>query len=375
MSRRTLVALIGLLVVLVVVAGITLMAGRPASPEKALLFPGLEARVNDINRIEVTAPAGDAGGTAAGNEAAGSTVIATVERAADRWTVKERHGYPADVGRLRRNLLALANARIIEQKTSDPAFYDRLGVQDPAKAGSKGTELRAEGAGQPVNIIIGLPGPGGGESTYVRRPGEAASWLVTGRFDPGAKTGDWLDPALLNIPASRIESVSITHPDGSTLRIIRKPKTAGAGAAADPTEVDFDVPDMPKGRSMKYPGMANGIAGALADLSLEDVFQRDSLGSAPGKPVVARFVTTDGLVVEASAWRLPEHTLFSFSASPLKPAGSTAATGKDGKPAAPDKAATEAAAINGRLAGWFYSLPSYKAEQFTRTMTELLAPK
>ena len=32
----------------------------------------------------------------------------------------------------RKNLLALAEARIVEEKTSTPEFYDRLGVQDIA---------------------------------------------------------------------------------------------------------------------------------------------------------------------------------------------------------------------------------------------------
>jgi len=384
MGRRSLQALVGLLVVLVVVAGVTLMPGRTGSPERTLLYPGLEAGINDISQLKVTTHADtttSTGDNTTGSDKAGAgTVIATLERGSSQWTVKERHGYPADIGRVRRNLLALANARIIEQKTSNPAFYERLGVQDPGAAGSESTELAAEGTGKPVELIVGSSGPGGSDSTYVRRAGEAVSWLVSGRFDPGKKTGDWLDPSILDIPASRIASVSIIQPDGTTLQIVQTP--APEGTAADPAHVDFDVVGMPKGRSLKYPGMANGVAGALAELNLEDVAQRDSLGQSPGKPVVARFTTTDGLVVEVSAWRLPAGTLFSFNASAAKPEAAkagTAAAGKGdssgGARAASKDPATEANAINARLAGWLYSLPGFKAEQFTRTMEELLAPK
>jgi hypothetical protein len=102
--------------------------------------------------------------------------------------------------------------------------------------------------------------------------------------------------------------------------------------------------------------VANGVASVLADLQLEDVQTREVLGAGPGKPVVARFVTTDGLTVEASAWRLPDGTRITFNAS------------------GEGDAANEAAALNARLGGWVYTLPSYKTEQLTRRLNELLAP-
>ena len=34
----------------------------------------------------------------------------------------------------------------------------------------------------------------------------------------------------------------------------------------------------------------------------------------------------------------------------------------------------EAEALNARLSGWVYTLPGYKTEQFTRRLTDLLAP-
>jgi hypothetical protein len=120
--------------------------------------------------------------------------------------------------------------------------------------------------------------------------------------------------------------------------------------------VDFRVEGVPAGRELSYPGIANGVAGTLADLQLEDVQTREALGTDPGKPVVARFVTTSGLVVETSAWRAADATRITFLAS------------GDGE------AAKEAAAINARLGGWVYTLPSYKTEQLTRRLQELLAP-
>lgn len=359
MNRQTLTALLVILVILVALAGIALTGGQTKS-SSALLFPDLKAEINAINEVVVTVPADHPD-----DKAASGRIIATLERGADRWTVQERDGYPADLGKLRKLLLGLAEARVIEQKTSDPAYYPRLGVQDMTVAGGPGVALALHGAKRPIQLIVGLAGPDS-ESTYVRRAGEAASWLIAGPVAPGKETSAWLDPLLTNIPASRIASVSITHPDGDTLRITQQPPASGT-AAADASHVEFDVAGIPKGRSLGYPGIANGIAGALAELQLEDVQKQDSSADTAAKPVVARFVTTDGLAVEVSAWRLPGGTRYTFNAATADIAA--------GDSAALDAAAKEATALNARLGGWLYALPDYKAEQFTKSLKDLLAPR
>ncbi len=345
MNRRTLALLFAALATLAVVAGIVLRGAQTGSRDQGLLFPGLKEQLNSIQRIVVAGP--------------GNTPIATLERGADNWTVVERSNYAADVGRIRKNLLALAEARIVEEKTSNPDFYDRLGVQDVSAASAKGVLLtltagKKAGNENPISVIIGQAPSGSTNQTYARRAGEPMSWLVTGQFDLGKTGGEWLDRSLTDIPAGRIQSVTITHPGLETLRISRDPKTEKSGASEG--MVEFLVADVPTGRELSYPGVANGVAGVLAELQLDDAQTREVLGANPGKPVVARFVTTDGLSVETSAWRLPDGTRFTFIAS------------GDGD------AAKEAAAINARLGGWVYTVPSYKAEQLTRRLQELLAP-
>ncbi len=340
MNRRTLALLFAALAILAVVAAVVLRGTQTGSRDQGLLFPGLKEQLNGIQRIVVTGSA--------------NTPIATLERGAENWTVVERSNYAADVGRIRRNLLALAEARIVEEKTSNPDFYDRLGVQDMSAATAKGMLLTLTSSEKPISVIIGQAPSGSTNQTYARRAGEPMSWLVTGQFDLGKTGGEWLDRSLTDIPAGRIQSVTITHPGLETLRISRDPKTEKS--AASEGMVEFLVADVPTGRELSYPGVANGVAGVLAELQLDDAQTREVLGANPGKPVVARFVTTDGLSVETSAWRLPDGTRFTFIAS------------GDGD------AAKEADAVNARLGGWVYTVPSYKAEQLTRRLEELLAP-
>ena len=336
MNRRALLLLLGVLAALGILAGIATLGdpwgASPGEGQPGLLLPGLKDQLNVINRIVISGP--------------GNQTIATLERGAERWTVTERNNYPADVGRIRKNLLVLADARIVEEKTSSPGFYDRLGVQDLSDPAAKGMQLALTGGKQPVTVIIGLNQAGTGDLTYVRRAGEAKSWLVKGKFDLGKTGGDWLDRSLTSIPMARIQSVTINHPGIETLRI----------AKSKPDDADFGVVGLPAGRELSYPGVANSIAGVLADLPLEDAQTRDALGPAPGKPVVARFVTTDGLTVETSAWGVATGTRVTFTA---------VGTGAAEK---------EAAALNARLGGWVYTLPGYKTEQLTRRLQDLLAP-
>lgn len=345
MSRRNLILLLAGLLVLTILALLAGPGSRHDSDDR-LLYPGLKAELNDVSEIVIRGP--------------GNQLIATLRQSDKHWMVAERD-YPADVGKIREVLLALAEARIVEEKTSTPELYDRLAVQDIALATARGVQVEISGTRSPLQLIVGEIQADGTDMSYVRRSGEAQSWLVTGRLTPGKTTGEWLDRQLLDIPATRIQSVAITHPGIETLRMNR----------TEADIPDFSVANIPAGRALSYPGAGNSLAGLLAGLQLEDVHGREALGSDPGKPVVARFATFDGLIVEASAWRTPEGTRISFLASADK-----AQAERYASPGAPgfDGVLREADAINTRLGGWIYTLPGYKTEQFTRRLQDLLAP-
>lgn len=344
MSRRSLIVLLASLLVLAILALLAGPGGR--RDEEQLLFPGLKAQLNDVSGILVRGP--------------GNQLVATLRRSDERWIVAERN-YPADVGMIRANLLALAEARIVEEKTSTPELYDRLGVEDIALATARGLQLEISGTPTPVRLIIGEAAGGSGDMRYVRRAGEAQSWLVSGRFTPGKTTGEWLDRQLLDIPAARIQAVSIVQPGIPTLRLTKSARG----------ETDFSVADIPAGRELSYPGIGNSLGGLLSGLQLDDVHGREALGADPGKPVVARFACFDGLVIEASAWRTPDGTRISFLASADEDQAKRRA-GPDGPGI--EAVREEAEAINARLGGRIYTLPGHKTEQFTRRLQDLLAP-
>ena len=156
------------------------------SADQKLLFPTLREGLNDVDTVTVTG--------------AGGTVIATVERGDNVWTLAERAGYRANVATVRRNLIGLADAQIIEEKTSEPEQYARLGVEDIDNPDAAGTRLTIESAEQSFDLIVGTTGVRG-DLAYVRRFGEAQSFLVSADLELNSDTGTWLETGLLDVPA------------------------------------------------------------------------------------------------------------------------------------------------------------------------------
>jgi hypothetical protein len=86
-----------------------------------------------------------------------SAETVTLARTDAGWGVEERSGYPADFSQLETLLEALANARLLEQKTAKPEFFERLGLVDIEQPGSEAVQLEIWNADeQPfVRVLLG----------------------------------------------------------------------------------------------------------------------------------------------------------------------------------------------------------------------------
>ena len=173
MNARTLYVLIAAAVV-AVAAAIGLHAWQQPKTEvdeqAKPLLPTLRDHVNDVSSVKVTG--------------AGGTVIATLNREREGWGIGERAGYPADVSKLRDFLIKLDRATLIDAKTDSPKRYSDIGVGDVKDAQAKGVLVELSGLSGPVALIVGdYSAPSGG--TFVRREGEASSWLASGNPDSG----------------------------------------------------------------------------------------------------------------------------------------------------------------------------------------------
>jgi Domain of unknown function (DUF4340) len=284
-------------------------------------FPSLRATPDAVAKITLTTP---------------DASITLVRETGDRWAALERYGYPVDPRRARDLVVALADMRLIERKTAQSDHYHRLEVEDPDAADAKSRLVRLETADGAVlaEAIIGkqrsrLTGtePSG---TYLRRPGEADSWLASGGVEIGAAVTDWLDDQIVDLNARAIRQVTI-QPAG---------RPAYALERTDPGS-DWHLGDLVAGETVKDDADFLGLTGALSDLRLEDVKPRDQV-SWPAEWNLAEIRTFDGLEMTVRLAKIDDQYWATFDARATPPTGGAAAN--PGNEATEAQPAQEAAA-------------------------------
>jgi len=292
-----------------------------------LMFPDLAPRLKDAARIEIIHQ-----GT--------QTVIE--KRPDGGWGIASMRDYPVQEIKLRGLLTGLTELRLIEPRTSDPAQFSRLGVDDPNAAGSSADLLRVvDAAGTPIlATIVGhrrvrsqanVP-----DEVYVRRPDENQSWLAEGSLQVDADPALWLDQNVMNIGHDRIASVRVG--DGALV----------FGQADGHFEVEQPA-EHPKLETYKV----EAVARALELLTFQAVKADADVPMTKAEHAV--FTTTDGLAVTATVFHADKDVWARFAV-----AGS-------------DKTKDEAERMNARLAGWTYQIGSWKEKSLVPGMDDLKA--
>ena len=367
MKAKTLIFLACLAAAVVVVATLLARRDRPAvSPtaggtSAARLFPGLDSRINDVALINVQS--GDKS--------------FTLKKGAAGWELPDKGGYPAKLEEVVRTLRGLTDLREGEAKTSKPELYSKIGVQDPdgkpaEPAGGGPTLLTLRDAADQVvaAVIVGNSRPGTPAGVYIRKAGEAQSWLAEGQLEIPADPVRWIDAQFVNIPRERLKGVTITQPDGETLRVSR----------AKPEDASFTVHDVPAGKELRFPTAGDELGSAISFLSLEDVAPVATIdfeGKSGGNPgAYGEFRTFDGLMIATQLTEKDGKTWIKVAAyseapePPKAPEGQPEAPRPPGK--SPDEVKKEADELNARLSRWAFQIPQYKATSLQKRMADVL---
>lgn len=391
MKTKTLYILIGAAVLALIVAFAMNRASAPkidVADRAQAVVPALKDHVNNITGLTFTG--------------AGDKTLVTLRREKDGWTIAEKSNYPADLTKLREFLLKLSQATVIEEKTSNPKRYAELGVDDVKDANATGVRVDIAGLAQPTQLIIGNFNGAGGGGTFVRRAGDAQSWLANGNLTVAKNITEWEKRDLADIPSSRIGSVTLTSADGKTWKAYKE----------QPGDANLKIADIPKGREMSSDYAANSVSTVLSNLRADDATTAKD-ATPPEKTAKVHYVMTDGLIVDATTWQKDNKDLAQFAVSLDTPAANTdidraqakakadydAATAKkpaaDAKPdmqqAEPPKplAVSDPAkdrqqrldALNAEVAtlrktfdGWTFTLPTYKYTDMTKSLDDALKP-
>jgi hypothetical protein len=380
MSPRNFVILAGATAVSLALA-IGAIVGRDvpvtAQPAATALFPGLIDRANEVRTVRVTGP---------------DARTITLEAGEQGWKLKEKGGYPVKAEEVRKLVLGLAGLQLVEAKTAQPDRLQRLELEDPAggkDAKSRLIELLAQD-GQPVaSAVVGKSKPGlygGGRSgVYVRRAGEAQSWLAAGSLE---LPGDGLDLAerqVVDFPMTRIARVTLGLGGPSPIRIHR-PDT-------DTLPYDVDAAP-PEGREIDRDKVEQ-VAGSLGLLTFQDVKPVAGLALPPDARRT-RYETFDGLAVEVTAARIGEgdaaERWVTLSVAALDPAtaaapspaappageqvaGTAQPAGDTAAQPAEKPAAERAAELDARVRGWAYKVSPYVGDRLGADLEALLADR
>ncbi|VBB69028.1 hypothetical protein RIEGSTA812A_PEG_501 [invertebrate metagenome] len=308
------------------------VTGRPGHrvPEagRAVLFPDLSNWANDIASLTVRSATGSL----------------TMERSPQGWHLKEWDSYPADISKVRAMVAEMVRAVLLEPKTAKVERHALLDLADPDMAAGSGRKLTLKDANGNVltAIIVGrrrfdLGSAGGGsEGVYVRRPGEAQTWLARTALFPTTDLRDWVESTVIRVSSARLSQVTLRHPDGRQTMSITQ---LGNGA---PTIVQ----PIPYTAKVDESAIQRMIA-LLTRINFENVRNNRAVAGVPPTTQVD-LATHDGLRINLTAYANSDGaTWLTLTAS--------AAHEAEGE------VNTEAKTLNSRHHGWLYRIPSYIA--------------
>ena len=305
-----------------------------------------------------------------------ATPSVTVHKQGEQWTVAERANYPADVAKLHKLLLALSDAKIREEKTSDPANYSIIGVEDPTKPGATGAQIELLAKDAKLDVIVGKPIDQG---NFVRRAGEKSSYIVEPGISFEAEPRFWIDTRLLNFSADKIQSIQFKPDTGSTYTVRRvseptpkpdegkkaapntpgTPNAAGAPAAAaaapapaatpaEPAPSKFVLEGVPSGRQAADPNTLAPSPTAFSNLNDDDVAPIADIDFS--KPSTVTLTLSDGSVITLTGAAVGEKRWIQI-------------------------AAPQDATLSTKTSGRAFEIASYRYDQIFRPLEQLLVPK
>ena len=336
MHARSLILLASATAVLVAIAIVVLASGdrgisRAAPGQSA--FPALAAKLGDVASVTVSRD--------------GTTM--TLIRDGDNWLVAEKGNYPANAAKIRQIVRAMADLTLVEPKTQNPDLYPRLEVEDPGNGKSALVAVKDKSGGDLAQAIVGKRRydrlGAGNDGVYLRKPGEAQSWLARGTLDPSGDPASWLDRQIIDISEKKIAKVTLSQADGSKL-VISRPAP----------EEKFTVEDAPADAKFKSETTTSGPATVLETLDLDDVKPAGELPVPDKDAVTASFTTFDGLTVDMRLMERDKTDWITISA-----AGSGSAE-------------ADAKKIEDKVSHWTYAIPAYKANLLKTKLADLVEP-
>ena len=206
-----------------------------------LLLPGLQASLSAVDKVLIKGIGGE------------TTLLITE----GSWGIVERYQFDADVGKLSGFLKSLANSKLIERKTRKPVNFERLGVDS---GGADTLEVQIFAGDDSYSLLIGdtVSNRTGQYIRFYEHESDADQvWLSNVELDASADPSYWLDKEVIDIDSDRVMQISMQQ-GTELLEIVRQ-------------EGELQILNLPEESELKYPGIVDSLARALADVRMLEV--------------------------------------------------------------------------------------------------------
>jgi hypothetical protein len=336
MSRQRFIALL-IAALAAISAAVYLSAQRNVAREVhgQSLLPSLAGELNSVTSLSVLKGS--------------ATPSVTIHKQGEQWTVAERANYPADVPKLRRLLLSLSDAKIREEKTSDPAKYSIIGVEDPTKPGATGAQIELIAKQGKHDLIVGKPVEQG---NFVRRVGEKSSYIVEPGISFEAEPRYWIDTHLFDLSTDKIQSIQFKPETGPayTLRRVTEPapKPDEGKKIATAAVSKFVLEGVPSGRQAADSNTLSPSATAFSNLDDDDVAPSADIDFS--KPSTLTLTLSDGGIITLTGAAVGEKRWIQV-------------------------AATKDASLSAKTSGRAFEIATYRYDQIFKPLEQLLVPK
>ena len=293
----------------------------PRDPHGAAFLPFLANEMNTVSMLSIRR---------------GSPVpTVTVQKHADQWAVEQRGDYPADLSKVRKLLLALSDAKIVEEKTSNPTSFPTIGVEDPSSPGATGAEINFVAQDGKHAVIVGKSV---GEGNFARRSGENKSYSVEPGITFETEPRFWIDAHLIDIAATAIQSIEMKPTAGAAYSVHR----------VAPSDGNFALDGVPAGRKAVDSASLAPSPTTYSGLTADDVTATSDVDFS--KATVATVTLSDGNVVTLTGTASGDKRWVQLKAS------------KD-------------AALTAKATGRAFEVTSYRYDAIFRPLEQLLVPK
>jgi uncharacterized protein DUF4340 len=328
-------------------------------------------------KLGTTAPGGPVGqplmdgvdmNLAARIELVGPTSRATLIAKPAGWLVQEQGGFPADQGKLNTFLLKLAEQKVADKVTENPANFGELGVLTVEENGNKAEERKTgtlfrilDSTGKPLyQLLIGRDRAPSTTSSafggqYIRFPQEKAALLIGTTLYAETEPKDWIEKPILPADAEKQFRLIRVERAGSRSLAFSREQAGSAWQLEGATQRGLNVTEI------------DNLSKKLRDLEVARIAPADSTEASLGrtKLSVVEARTFDGRTfrLDVGEGKGPENYRYATVRESLDGSVSDAALKK------------QAQAFNEKFKGRVIAIPDWDASRLLRDRKEYLQGK